>query len=192
MNLNAIRMRRPGVHWLGCLALGVLLGCVQVAPPRGAAPARVRPTATPQGAHLYLYPAQGQSAERQDRDRYECYRWAVRQTGFDPSAMPDTLENRLTIVRVPPRGMETVASTLFGAALGASLGAISGHAGEGAVIGATAGAITGASREAAREQAIGEIEAREEAARRAAERNDRARYHRALSACLEGRGYTVR
>ena len=31
------------------------------------------------------YPAHGQSNDAQDRDRYECHRWAVEQTGFDPS-----------------------------------------------------------------------------------------------------------
>lgn len=33
---------------------------------------------------LYVYPARGQSAERQADDEYECHRWAVSQTGFDP------------------------------------------------------------------------------------------------------------
>jgi len=35
--------------------------------------------------NLYVYPKQGQSAQQQDTDRYECYRWAVQQTGFDPT-----------------------------------------------------------------------------------------------------------
>ena len=34
---------------------------------------------------IYVYPAKGQSQEQQDRDRYECHSWAVKQTGFDPS-----------------------------------------------------------------------------------------------------------
>lgn len=34
---------------------------------------------------VYAYPTHGQSAEQADRDRYECYQWAVQQTGFDPS-----------------------------------------------------------------------------------------------------------
>lgn len=34
---------------------------------------------------VYVYPREGQSPEQQDRDRYECHRWAVDQTGFDPS-----------------------------------------------------------------------------------------------------------
>jgi hypothetical protein len=34
---------------------------------------------------LFIYPKQGQSKEQQATDRYECHRWAVEQTGFDPS-----------------------------------------------------------------------------------------------------------
>lgn len=34
---------------------------------------------------LFVYPAQGQSAEVQASDEYECHRWAVSQTGFDPA-----------------------------------------------------------------------------------------------------------
>lgn len=34
---------------------------------------------------LFIYPKQGQSEEQQATDRYECHRWAVQQTGFDPT-----------------------------------------------------------------------------------------------------------
>jgi hypothetical protein len=34
---------------------------------------------------LYIYPRLGQDQAQQDRDRYECHRWGVEQTGFDPS-----------------------------------------------------------------------------------------------------------
>jgi hypothetical protein len=34
---------------------------------------------------LYVYPTRGQSTEQQAKDRYECYRWAADQTGFDPT-----------------------------------------------------------------------------------------------------------
>ena len=35
----------------------------------------------------FVYPKLGQSAEKQASDEYECHRWAVDQTGFDPSAV---------------------------------------------------------------------------------------------------------
>jgi hypothetical protein len=34
---------------------------------------------------LFIYPKAGQSEEQQATDRYECYRWAADQTGFDPT-----------------------------------------------------------------------------------------------------------
>jgi hypothetical protein len=34
---------------------------------------------------LFIYPAEGQSDEQRDRDRYDCYLWASDQTDFDPS-----------------------------------------------------------------------------------------------------------
>ncbi|MCK4837360.1 MAG: hypothetical protein KAS94_01080, partial [Desulfobulbaceae bacterium] len=33
----------------------------------------------------FIYPKEGQSEEQQATDRYECHRWSVDQTGFDPS-----------------------------------------------------------------------------------------------------------
>jgi hypothetical protein len=35
------------------------------------------------GADPYIYPNQGQSAEQQSRDRYECHTWAAQRTGVD-------------------------------------------------------------------------------------------------------------
>lgn len=34
---------------------------------------------------LFVYPRKGQSDEQIAKDRYECHRWAVEQTGFDPT-----------------------------------------------------------------------------------------------------------
>ena len=33
---------------------------------------------------VFIYPKTGQGGDQQARDRYECYRFAVSQTGFDP------------------------------------------------------------------------------------------------------------
>jgi len=48
-------------------------------------PERVQSAPAPAGEDFFLYPNNGQSAEQQSRDRYECHRWAVSQTGFDPT-----------------------------------------------------------------------------------------------------------
>lgn len=34
---------------------------------------------------MFIYPAKGQSQEKQDKDRHEYHTWAVKQIGFDPS-----------------------------------------------------------------------------------------------------------
>jgi len=37
------------------------------------------------GGEVYAYPSSGQSEEQQSTDRYECHKWAVAQSGFDPT-----------------------------------------------------------------------------------------------------------
>ena len=34
---------------------------------------------------VFVYPKNGQSDEQMATDRYECHRWAVDRTGFDPT-----------------------------------------------------------------------------------------------------------
>jgi len=47
------------------------------------------PVATPApvggGYDVVAYPMHGQGQEQQDQDRYQCHRWAVSQSGFDPA-----------------------------------------------------------------------------------------------------------
>ena len=42
-------------------------------------------TQAPPSDQLFVYPKNGQSSEQQSKDDYECHRWAVDQTGFDPT-----------------------------------------------------------------------------------------------------------
>jgi hypothetical protein len=37
---------------------------------------------------MFIYPTKNQSAQQQDKDKYECYGWAKGQSGFDPMAPP--------------------------------------------------------------------------------------------------------
>ena len=39
----------------------------------------------PSTERFFIYPRQGQSEELQAKDRYECHRWAVSETGYDPT-----------------------------------------------------------------------------------------------------------
>jgi hypothetical protein len=45
------------------------------------------PSAPPPSARddLIIYPKNGQSSDQQAADKYDCYRWARSQTGFDPT-----------------------------------------------------------------------------------------------------------
>ena len=54
-------------------------------PPYPGAPPPAESGAHPQGEDIFIYPQQGQSPEQQANDRYECHKWAVSQTGFDPT-----------------------------------------------------------------------------------------------------------
>jgi hypothetical protein len=40
------------------------------------------------GPKVFLYPKNGQTSDQQARDRYDCYRFAVAQSGFDPMRSP--------------------------------------------------------------------------------------------------------
>ena len=42
----------------------------------------------PPSDQLFVYPRLGQSEKQQADDRYACHRWAVEQTGFDPTQPP--------------------------------------------------------------------------------------------------------
>lgn len=44
--------------------------------------------APPPADKMFIYPRQGQSEQVQADDRYACHRWAVEQTGFDPTQPP--------------------------------------------------------------------------------------------------------
>jgi hypothetical protein len=162
-------------------------------------------TAPPQQAHqtesppppptqVYVYQNNGQSAAQLDRDRYECHVWAVKQSGFDPSVANVAPSQRVQVVAGPPPGTGVAA----GAATGAVLGAVISHpyeAGAGAAIGAVAGAMIGAAADASRQEQAERVQSHYDAAeaRRQAHVNQLASdYRRAISACLEGRGYTVK
>lgn len=150
---------------------------------------------------LFVYPARGQSDEQLSIDRYECHRWAAVEADFDPTEFGEQAPPRAVRVPVPENESEHATRTgaIVGAAAGAVIGAQNDEAGEGAVIGAILGTIAGSAVEAngereAREQARMEAEARAaDLERTRAERAlRRSEYRRALTACLEGRGYSVK
>ena len=143
---------------------------------------------------VYFYPKQGQTTEQQSRDHYECYNWAMQQTGFDPSQSSIPSERRVKVVPMPPPGHDITALAIAGAVLGALIAGPR-HAGAGALIGAGSGVFAGAASDASRQQYARQMEEaytnRDQAldARYEGQARD---FRRAMSACLEGRGYSVR
>lgn len=130
-------------------------------------------------AALQVTPLRGQSAQLARRDRYECHNWAVEQTGFVPQAAPvrESRDER-------DRRAERADRALRGAALGGAIGGLvratqDKNPANGTLAGAAVGAAIGAATTPA-------------AVRSTAVEDERdGDYLRALSACLEGRGYSV-
>jgi outer membrane lipoprotein SlyB len=149
------------------------------------------PTAITQ---IYFYPNQGQSTEQQSRDHYACYNWAVDQTGFDPSVSSIVPDQRVRVVPMPPPGQDTIAMSIAGAVLGALIGGHH-HAGQGALIGAASGAMVGAISDVSRAESARQMEEaynNHDQARDVHREKKALEFRRAMSACLEGRGYTVK
>ncbi|HUK02518.1 MAG TPA: YMGG-like glycine zipper-containing protein [Steroidobacteraceae bacterium] len=169
--------------------LSALCACETAPPPRPARPPPPPPTVN---TTVYAYPLNGQPPEQVDRDRYECYVWANKQTGFDPSAANVPPHDRVAVVTgsgAPP-GTGAAVGAVAGAVLGAAVSRPY-NAGPGAVVGAVIGSMVGASAQASQDQQTREVYVRDR--REMAQIEQKAAdYRRALSACLEGRGYSVR
>jgi hypothetical protein len=141
-----------------------------------------------QDSNIFIYPTKNQSQTQQDKDRYECHLWAVKQTGFDPS-MPQTVApNGARPEQYRSSQPHVLKGAGRGAALGAVGGAITGNAGKGAAAGAAMGGLAGGFRrlDERRQQQVAPVPVQSN------QSNQRPAYNRAIAACLEGRGYTVK
>ena len=184
-----------GVCLGAVVASAVLLaGCVEAPPPRPYAP----PPPPPERpiTDIYAYPQNNQSPDQQERDRYECNAWAVKQTGFDPSAPNVPPHDRYRVVAAGPApGSGTAIGAITGAILGAAIAGPR-NAGAGLVLGGVTGGVLGTAAEqqqrAAAEQQANAINNARSAQDMAVIDGRASNYRRALSACLEGRGYTVK
>jgi hypothetical protein len=132
---------------------------------------------------MAIYPKKGQSSKQQEKDKSACYEWAKNQTGFDPASAAGTTAPQQ---QQQPGGAGRGAAR--GAAAGALGGAIAGDAGKGAAVGAGMGALGGGARR--REAERGAAEQQQQA--QAAQNQLLASFNKAESACLEGRGYSVK
>jgi len=148
---------------------------------------------TSRAQDIYIYPAKEQSQTQQDRDRYECHSWSVKQTGFDPSRSQAVASDPSPASNQPlPAQGHIVRGAGRGAALGAVGGAITGNAGTGAAAGAAMGGLAGGMRR--RQQKLQQNQQQQQATSQAtanSQQSQRNAYNRAMAACLTVRGYTV-
>lgn len=137
---------------------------------------------------MYIYPQKGQTAQQQEKDKYECNAWAVKQTGFNPMDAP-TATAPAPQQQAPQGGL--LKGGFRGALLGTAVGAIAGDTGKGAAIGAAAGGLIGGMRR--RDQQAQADQAQQSWANQQAASYEQRRgnWTRAYTACLQGRGYTV-
>lgn len=133
---------------------------------------------------LVVFPAKGQSKQQQKKDEFDCYLWAMDQSGIDPLNLPKTQAQ----TQSGPTG-GAVKGAAKGAAAGAAIGAIAGDAGKGAAIGAAAGGMRGVGK-GQQQQAQQNQQAQASAAATDQAKIDS--YKKAFSACIEGKGYSVK
>jgi glycine zipper 2TM protein len=175
-------------------AVVLLTGCVAAPPPRPYAPPPPPPDRPI--TDIYAYPQNNQTPDQQERDRFECNNWAVKQTGFDPSGPNVPPHDRYRVVAAGPApGSGTAVGAFTGAVLGALIAGPR-NAGAGLVGGAIAGGVIGTAAEqqqrAEAEQNAQNINDARDARTVAAMDARATNYRRALGACLEGRGYSVK
>ena len=185
--------------WAIALAACALALQAQAQTPPVASPQTAAQTAAPAprkdlaaSAGLMVNPSKGQSADQQAQDEAQCFSWAREESGYDPMNPPPAPSAPLAstghsddVVR------DALGGTAVGAAGGALIGAIAGNAGKGAGIGAAAGLLAGGIRAHERDE---RDEERAKAQARldeqhAARQELTQQFRRAMSVCLEARGY---
>jgi hypothetical protein len=186
-------LSRVSISAVAAAAMVLLAGCVEAPPPRQVyAP----PPPNKPNTDVYAYPQSNQSPDQQERDRYECSNWAVKQSGFDPSAPNVPPHDRYRVVAAgPPPGSGTAVGAITGAILGAVIAGPR-NAGAGLIVGGVAGGLVGTAAEQ-QQRAAADAQAQQFVDNRSAQEiavidARAANYRRAIGACLEGRGYSVK
>ena len=123
--------------------------------------ATMTPPSTASARALFAYPLSGQSLDQENKDRLICHAWAVDQTGFVPSGVPQETKGS--------KGAGT------GLVIGGLVGVVAGG-GTGLAIGAVSGGLIGGIIGSGKQR---ELDAKYDA------------YLRAAQTCLESKGYTV-
>jgi len=98
MNSAQFARSRKGLRFVLAAATVVLLAACVTPPPRTYA------VQAPPPQRIFVYPANGQTEEQTERDRYECHTWAVQQTGVDPSRADASAYERVIVQPSTPPG----------------------------------------------------------------------------------------
>jgi hypothetical protein len=132
-----------------------------------------------------IYPAKGQTAKQQDKDKYECYDWARGETGFDPAQAQQPAQTTAQGSQQP----KSAAGMVRGAAGGAAVAELTHHdAGRGAAI----GVVGAAARERMKEAQANQARQQQASQQQAIAAEKRATYERAFGVCMQARGYAVK
>ena len=142
---------------------------------------------------MFPYPTKNQTKEQQTTDEQQCYTWAQQQTGIDPVAAANPNTEAAAAAAKAKADSATTGAAVKGAAGGAvagvAIGAIAGDAGTGAAIGAVAGGLKSRKAKKQAEQQAAQKGAEQAKAQGNAQLDT---YKKAMAACLEGRGYSVK
>jgi hypothetical protein len=131
---------------------------------------------------LYVYPQKQQTATQQLTDEQQCYGSAKTQTGFDPNATT-------TAAKTPKPSSSQNHAAAKGAVRGATVSrAVGGDPAQGAA----RGAILGGVRSRRKEKQQAEQTEKKADAKKTQEQQKQDSFKRAMSACLDARGYSVR
>jgi uncharacterized protein YcfJ len=177
-----------------CLAFGASV----VAQTQTAAPPAAKPLSTSFG--MIVFPAQGQTAQKQSQDEGECYAWSKGQTGVDPMApapAPTQQAAQPAEQQAPAQGGQRLRGAARGAAAGAVVGEVANDdASEGAAVGATLGVLKGGA-ESRKQKAQAEEQAQAASQQQAAQQQAASQdqldlFKKGFGTCLEARGYTVK
>ena len=148
---------------------------------------------------VFVFPGQGQATDQQSKDEFECYNWAVNNTGNDPFDLSkQSIEQERQTESDKAAAAKTgqgsgAAGAVRGAAIGALIGEIADDdAGKGAAYGAAAGAIRGR-RQGARQSAQAQQQVQDRGqAQQQATQTQIENFKKAFSVCLDAKEYMVK
>lgn len=177
------------------LLLSMSLAAQQQSPtaPAGSPAGASGPGSLSSSLGVYVFPAKNQTSQQQSSDEGTCFGWAKSQTGIDPMAIKPQPASQASTSTASAGAGAPARGAVGGTATGAAVGAIAGDAGKGAAIGATTGIVAGvAQKRRAQQQAAAQQQQAASQAAQASVADQKASYNKAFSACMEGKGYTVK